>query len=95
MDEIYARMPEWVIGVEDWNRWDFIAYYLDKETWQRYSRWGYPIAEDEMCREWNPWTICKVEMIKDGPGQFEYHWKILSRRPDTNEDDKGWMLQVP
>lgn len=95
MDEIYARMPEWVIGVEDWNRWDFIAYYLDEKTWQRYSRRGYPIAEDEMCREWNPWTICKVECIQDGPGTFEYHWKILSRRPDTNEDDKRWMLQVP
>lgn len=86
MDKIYARMPEWVIGVEDWNRWDFIAYYLDKETWQRYSRWGYPIAEDEMCREWNPWIICKVECIQDGPGTFEYHWKILSVR----EDWDGW-----
>lgn len=84
MDEIYARMPEWVIGVEDWNRWDFIAYYLDEKTWQKYSRNGYPIANDEMCREWNPWTICKVEQVIDGPWQFEYHWKILSERPDED-----------
>lgn len=83
MDEICARMPEWVIGVEDWNRWDFLAYYLDEETWQRYSRNGYPIANDEMCREW--WTIHKVECIKDGDGPFEYHRKILSTRPDIDD----------
>lgn len=86
MDEIYARMPEWVIGVEDWNRWDFLAYYLDEKTWQRYSRNGYPIANDEMCREWG--TIHKVECIKDGDGPFEYHRKILSTKTDT-DDTRG------
>lgn len=80
MDEIYARMPEWVIGVEDWMRWDFLAFYLDKSTWQRYSRNWYPIAEDEMCREWG--TVHKVEYIKDGDGPFDYHYKILSSRED-------------
>lgn len=80
MEEIYARMPKWVIGVEDWMRWDFIAYYLDEETWQRYSRNWYPIAEDEMCREW--WTVHKVETIKTWDGPFEYKFKILSTRED-------------
>lgn len=83
MDEIYARMPEWVIGIEDWMRWDFIAYYLDKNTWQRYSRNWYPIAEDEMCREWG--TVHKVEIIRTGDGQFDYRFKILSSRPDKDE----------
>lgn len=86
MDEIYARMPEWVIGVEDWLWYDGVAYYLDEKTWQRYSRNGYPIAEDEMCRptvDW--WAVYKVETIVDWPGRFDYHYKYLSVRPDTNE----------
>lgn len=32
MDEIYARMPEGVIGVEDRNWYDGVAYYLDETT---------------------------------------------------------------
>lgn len=83
MDEIYERMPKWVIGVEDPIRGDFIAYYLDEKTWQKYSRYGYPIAEDEMCREW--WTICKVESIIDGEWRFDYHYKILSSREDKDD----------
>lgn len=70
--------------VEDWNWYDWIAYYENINTKQRYSRAGYPIENDEMCRYW---YICKVEMIKDGPWQFEYHWKILSRRPDWDAEE--------
>lgn len=84
MEEIYARMPDGVIWVEDWNRWDFIAYYYDQANNQRYSRNGYPINGDEMCREWRPWTIHKVEYVKDGDGPFDYHRKILSTRPDLD-----------
>ena len=76
--DIENSWPE-IRGIEDWNWYDGIAYYENKNTWQRYSRAGYPIADDEMCLYWD---ICKVEMIKDGEWQFEYHWKILSRRPD-------------
>ena len=79
--DIENSWPE-IRGIEDRNWYDGIAYYENKETWQRYSRAGYPIANDEMCRYW---YICKVEMIKDGPGTFEYHWKILSRRPDWDD----------
>lgn len=81
MEEIYARMPEGVIGVEDWNRYDGIAYYYDQANNQRYSKKGYPIANDEMCLYGD---VCKVECVRDWEGQFEYHWKILSRRPDTD-----------
>ena len=79
MDEIYARMPEKVIGIEDWNRYDGIAYYLDEETWQRYSRNGYLIASDEICKHGK---IYKVKLIRDGDGPFDYHYEILSSRPD-------------
>ena len=77
MDEIYARMPEWVIGVEDWMWGDFLAFYLDESTWQRYSRKGYPIENDEVCRYWE---VFKVEF-------YDKRWikyKILSRRPDDD-----------
>lgn len=84
MDEIYARMPQWVIGVEDYNWYDWIAYYFYQAENKRFSRNWYPIARDEMCL---PWEICKVKWVKDWPGDFEYHWKILSRRPDT---DGSW-----
>lgn len=80
MDEIYARMPEWVIGIEDWNRYDGIAYYLDEETWQRYSRNGYPIANDEMCKYGE---IFKVKIIKTWEWNWDYKFEVLSRRPDT------------
>lgn len=76
--DIENAWPE-IWWVEDWNWYDWIAYYENKDTKQRYSRMGYPIADDEMCLYGD---ICKVEMIKDWPGTFDYHWKILSRRPD-------------
>ena len=76
--DIENSWPE-IWGIEDRNRYDGIAYYENINTKQRYSRAWYPIANDEMCLHWD---ICKVECIKDGPGTFEYHWKILSRRPD-------------
>lgn len=79
MDEIYARMPEDVIWIEDWNRYDWIAFYLDEETWQRYSRNWFPIEKDEMCKYWK---VYKVEEIRDWDWPFEYHYKILSERED-------------
>jgi len=79
--DIENSWPE-IWWIEDWNWYDWIAYYENKNTWQRYSRRGYPIADDEMCLYGD---ICKVEMIKDWPGTFDYHWKILSRRPDWDE----------
>lgn len=78
-------------GAEDRNWYDGIAYYYDINTWQRYSRCGYPIEQDEMCKYGK---IYKVERVIDWPGELDYHYKILSERPDTNENDKGWMLQV-
>lgn len=85
MDGVYARMPKWVIGIEDWQWYDGIAYYLDEATGQRYSRNGYPIANDEMCKPtmgW--WIVCKVEQIIDWEWALDYHWKVLSSRPDTD-----------
>lgn len=79
MDEIYARMPEGVIWVEDYNRYDGIAYYLDEETWQRYSRNGYPIANDEMCKYGE---VFKVKIIKTWEWTWDYKFEILSSRED-------------
>lgn len=76
--DIENAWPE-IWWVEDRNRYDGIAYYENINTKQRYSRAGYPIENDEMCRYW---YICKVEKVIDWPWTFEYHWKILSRRPD-------------
>lgn len=70
--------PE-IWGIEDWNRYDGIAFYENRNTKQRYSRAGYPIANDEMCKYWK---IYKVEMVKDWEWDFDYHWKVLSVRPD-------------
>lgn len=68
-----------IVGVEDRNWYDGIAYYEDIDTWQRYSRNGVPIEKDEMCRYW---YIYKVKYVKDWEWRFEYHWEILSERPD-------------
>lgn len=89
-EEIYARMPQGVIGVEDFMRGDFIAYYLDEETWQHYSRMGYPIDIDEMCRPTIWWgEVYRVEQIRDGEWPFDYHYKILSVRPDVEWPKKN------
>ena len=83
--DIDNSWPE-IWGIEDWNWYDGIAYYENTETKQRYSRNGYAIDNDEMCRptvDW--WIVCKVEQVIDWPGRFDYHWKILSRRPDNDE----------
>ena len=82
MDEIYARMPEGVIWVEDFNWYDWIAFYLDEKTGQRYSRNWYPIAKDEMCKYWH---IYKVELEKYWDWTFEYKRNILSTREDKDE----------
>lgn len=72
-------MPDNVIWIEDWNWYDWIAYYLDEATWQRYSRNWYPIANDEMCKYWK---VYKVEEIVDWEWQFDYHYKIIAERLD-------------
>lgn len=80
--DIENSWPE-IRGIEDWNWYDGIAYYENKNTKQRYSRAGYPIANDEMCKYGK---IYKVECIQDWPGRFDYHWKILSERLDWDGD---------
>lgn len=72
-------MPEEVIWVEDWNWYDWVAFFLDERTWQRYSRNWHPIANNEMCKYGK---IYEVEMIRDGDWAFDYHFKILSERLD-------------
>lgn len=74
--DIENSWPE-IIGVEIPWWYDWIAYYFNKETWQRYSRAWYPIENDEVCRYWE---VFKVEF-------YDKRWikyKILSRRPDNN-----------
>lgn len=72
-------MPEDVIWVEDWNWYDWVAYYLDESTWQRYSRNWYPISGDEMCKYGK---IYKVKEVITWEWRFDYHYEILSERPD-------------
>lgn len=68
-----------IIGVEDWMWYDWIAYYLNEETWKRFSRNMNPIDDDEMCK-YN--TIYKVKQIVTWTGRFDYYYKILSSRED-------------
>lgn len=77
-EELYAKMPEKVIGVEIPWRYDWIAFYLDEETWQRYSRRWNPIEKDEVCRWGN---IYKVEFHDE----FGCDYTILSSRPDIDD----------
>ena len=73
-----AKLPEWdhIRWVEVWGRYDWIAYYEDKNTWQRYSKLAHiPIEKDELCKYGK---IYKVEQI----GKFDY--KILSSRLDSD-----------
>lgn len=74
----YKMSTSNLTGIEDRNRYDWIAYYEDEE-WNRYSRNYHPIEKDEMCKWGN---IYKVEEVRDGDGRFDYHWKILSVRKD-------------
>ena len=69
-------------GYEDWNWYDGIAYYENINTKQRYSRKGYPIDKDEMCKYWK---IYKVKCERYWNGTFDYRWIILSSRPDGDE----------
>jgi len=59
--------------------YDGVAYYYNINTWQRYSKAGYPIDNDEVCR---PWEIFKVEFYDE----LWCDYKILSRRPDWDGD---------
>lgn len=66
--------------------YDGIAYYENKDTWQHYSRAGYPIASDEICKYGR---IYKVKLIRDGDGPFDYHYEVLSSRPDIDESEES------
>lgn len=85
MTNIFDKMPKDIVGIEDRNRYDGVAYWEDKE-WNRYSRNGNPIKKNELSKYGK---IYEVEQIIDGPWQFEYHYKILSVRPDTDESEEG------
>lgn len=69
-----------IIWIEIPGRYDGIAYRLDQNTWQRYSRAWYPIADDEVCRYG---YVYKVEFYDDRWIKY----KILSRRPDWDGDN--------
>lgn len=75
-----TKMPDDVIGIEDWNWYDGICCYEDKQK-NRYSvRAHKPIAKDEICKYWK---IYKVKCIRDWEWTFEYHYEILSERDDA------------
>lgn len=82
-----AKLPDGDIRwLEDVCWYDWIFCYEDKDTWKRYSKVAHiPIDIDEMCKYWE---IYKVKLIKDGKWKFDYHYQILSSRPD--KDDQWW-----
>lgn len=71
--------PHWLIGYEDRNRYDWLAFYADSK-WNKYSRSGNPIDKDEMCK---PGIIYKVVPYSNWPGKWDYGYKIVWARPDT------------
>ena len=81
-----SGLPKWVIGVEDWNRYDWIAYYEDKKG-NRYSRQWHKIGRSEMCKYW---FIFDTIIITEWPWRFDYRYQIMDARPDTIiiDDDK-------
>ena len=84
-----AKLPEWdnIRWVEVLWWYDWIAYYEDKNTWQRYSKYAHkPIEKNELCRYG---YIYKVEHNREDEHDFDF--KILSKRPDVDEDDERWM----
>lgn len=86
-----AELPEWDIRwVEVWGRYDWIAYYEDKKTWQRYSKYAHiPIEKDELCRYG---YIYKVE--HNWEDEHDFTFKILSVREDKDENDTERMPAV-
>lgn len=78
-----AELPEWnhIRWVEVWWRYDWVAYYENKETWERYSRVAHiPIGKDELCKYG---YIYKVKHNRDD--EYNFDFKILSSRPDKDE----------
>lgn len=75
------KLPDDCIWIEDVCWYDWICKYQDKE-WNHYSLVAHvPLEDDEMCKYW---YIYKVEYVKDGEGTFNYHYKVISKRVDTN-----------
>ena len=72
--------------IEEIYWYDGIAYYENKNTWQRYSKVAHiPLEKDEMCKHGK---IYKVEQVKTWPRKYDYYYKILSERPDEDENDQ-------
>ena len=67
--------------IEVWWWYDWIAYYEDKDTWQKYSKVAHvPIDKDELCKYW---YIYKVRHNWEDKSNFDF--EVLSRRPDWDE----------
>lgn len=94
-----AKLPEGVWWIEVWWWYDWIAYYEDKNTWERYSKIAHiPIAKDELCRYW------KIYKVIYNENEIDFNFTILSERPDEDpedtsdtedgtEPDWGWTIQ--
>lgn len=75
-------LPKDVIGCEDPIWYDGIFCYQTPD-WKRYStRAHIPLEKNEMCAYW---MIFKVEKVDDWEWEFNYHYDILSSRPDNAE----------
>lgn len=82
-----AKLPEWdhIWIIEDPIWYDGFFCYQDMNTWQRYSKVAHlPLEKDEMCKYGK---IYKVEQVRTWPGTFDYYYKILSERPDEDEEE--------
>lgn len=80
------ELPEWSYGIEDPMWYDGICCRRDTKG-NFYSKLAHiPIASDEICKYGR---IYKVKLIRDGDGPFDYHYEVLSSRPDIDESEEG------
>ncbi len=94
-----AKLPKgvWWIEVRWW--YDWIAYYEDKNTWERFSKYAHiPIANDELCK------YGKIYKVRHSWEEYDYNFIIVSERDDkdpenpsnteqSTEPEWGWTMQ--
>jgi len=77
-----AKLKEGVRWIEVWWRYDWIAYYEDKNTWERFSKYAHiPIANDELCK------YGKIYKVRHSWEQYDFNFIIVSERPDEDPSD--------
>lgn len=91
-----AKLPKGVWWIEVWWWYDWIAYYEDKNTWERFSKYAHiPIANDELCK------YGKIYKVRHSWEQYDFNFIIVSERDDADpldtkqseEPEWSWTMQ--